>query len=146
MTEVIVRMTLTRYAIERLLYRSSQSPHRDAFILKGAALFAVWSQENTDVIYHRTRDVDFLGSGNFSNHAMIEAFREIARTPVEHDGLTFDADSANRRLSGDAVVSRAAPKIPVAAGKAVCRREYSGGALATRTRVDENLTFCKTAI
>ena len=30
---------LTRYALERLLYRLGKSPHADAFILKGALLF-----------------------------------------------------------------------------------------------------------
>jgi hypothetical protein len=35
-----VQLVLTRYAIERLLYRLSVSPHRDRFILKGEALVA----------------------------------------------------------------------------------------------------------
>ena len=34
---------LTRYAIERVLYRLSQSPHAEALVLKGATLFAVWT-------------------------------------------------------------------------------------------------------
>ena len=33
------QILLTRYALERLLYRLSVSPHRDRFILKGAMLF-----------------------------------------------------------------------------------------------------------
>ena len=36
--------TLTRYANERLLYRLARSPYRDQFVLKGAALFQVWSE------------------------------------------------------------------------------------------------------
>jgi hypothetical protein len=36
--------TLTQYANERLLYRLACSPHRDQFVLKGAALFQVWSE------------------------------------------------------------------------------------------------------
>ncbi len=31
---------LTRYALERLLFRLSVSPHKDRFILKGAMLYA----------------------------------------------------------------------------------------------------------
>ena len=31
-------LLLTRYAIERLLYRLSTTPHRDRFVLKGAML------------------------------------------------------------------------------------------------------------
>ncbi len=33
---------LTRFALERLLYRLSSSQHRDRFILKGAFLYAAW--------------------------------------------------------------------------------------------------------
>jgi hypothetical protein len=33
-------VTLTRYALERLLYRLSQSVHRDQFVIKGAMLFS----------------------------------------------------------------------------------------------------------
>ena len=36
------QILLTRYALERLLYRLSVSPHRDRFILKGAMLFVTW--------------------------------------------------------------------------------------------------------
>ena len=53
---------LTRYALERLLYRLSQSPHRDVFVLKGAMLFALWSDRR-----HRpTKDLDLLGQGDTS--------------------------------------------------------------------------------
>ena len=36
------QILLTRYALERLLYRLSISPDRDRFILKGAMLFVTW--------------------------------------------------------------------------------------------------------
>jgi hypothetical protein len=52
-------LTLTRYAVERFLYRLSLSPHAEKFVLKGAALFAVWAHQP----YRPTRDVDFLGKG-----------------------------------------------------------------------------------
>jgi len=35
-------LVLTRYAIERLLYRISVSNHADQFLLKGALLFDLW--------------------------------------------------------------------------------------------------------
>lgn len=35
-------LLLLRYGIERLLFRLSQSPHVDRFLLKGAMLFVVW--------------------------------------------------------------------------------------------------------
>lgn len=35
-------LLLSRFAIERLLYRLSVSPHAGNFVLKGALLFALW--------------------------------------------------------------------------------------------------------
>lgn len=35
-------LILTRYALERFLYRLSISAHRDHFLLKGALQFDVW--------------------------------------------------------------------------------------------------------
>ena len=51
-------LVLVRYGIERLLYRLSRSPHAEKFLLKGAMLFAIWS----DGTHRPTRDVDLLGS------------------------------------------------------------------------------------
>lgn len=39
------QLLLTRYGMERLLYRLSQSDYRDRFILKGAMLFTLWSEQ-----------------------------------------------------------------------------------------------------
>ena len=47
---------LTRYCLEQLLYRLSQSPHRQTFVLKGALLFALWS----DRPHRPTKDLDLL--------------------------------------------------------------------------------------
>ena len=33
---------LVRFALERMLYRLSQSAHADRFVLKGALLFTLW--------------------------------------------------------------------------------------------------------
>jgi hypothetical protein len=38
-------LLLTKYALERLLFRISQSEHKMAFILKGALLFELWTEE-----------------------------------------------------------------------------------------------------
>jgi hypothetical protein len=48
---------LTRYAMERLLYRISRSTHESTFILKGAMLFTVWSGHP----HRATKDIDLLG-------------------------------------------------------------------------------------
>mgnify|MGYP000306303607 CR=1 FL=1 len=47
---------LMRYGVERLLYRMMRSPHADAFVLKGAMLFAIWA----DKPHRPTQDLDLL--------------------------------------------------------------------------------------
>ena len=84
-------LVLIRYALERLLYRLSQSDFRNQFVLKGAMLFQVWI--NTP---HRpTRDLDLLGRGDPSLEHCQEVFREICRIPAEDDCLTFSADTVS---------------------------------------------------
>jgi predicted nucleotidyltransferase component of viral defense system len=80
------QILLTRYALERLLYRLSQSPHRHRFVLKGAMLFATW----VAAPFRPTRDLDLLGYGENSPEAIREAFREICGQPVTDDGVAFD--------------------------------------------------------
>jgi predicted nucleotidyltransferase component of viral defense system len=84
-------LVLIRYALERLLYRLSQSDFRDQFILKGAMLFQVW----TDTPHRPTRDLDLLGRGDPSLEHCQEVFQEICRIPVEDDGLIFSADTVS---------------------------------------------------
>lgn len=81
-------LILARYALERLLYRLSASPHGERFLLKGALLFSVWGIDD-----HRpTRDADLLGQGNSDPAALVVVFREICAMAGE-DGIAFDADS-----------------------------------------------------
>jgi hypothetical protein len=56
------QILLTRYALERLLYRLSRSEHRNRFILKGAMLFVTW----VEAPFRPTRDLDLLGYGDNS--------------------------------------------------------------------------------
>lgn len=82
-------LTLTRYALERLLYRIAQSAYGGQFILKGAMLFALWTKSR-----HRpTRDLDLLGFGEASRERLTLVFQELCRVDVEPDGLDFDPDS-----------------------------------------------------
>jgi len=80
------QILLTRYALERLLYRLSASPHRDRFILKGAMLFVTWVADP----FRPTRDLDLLGHGESDAEAIAETFRAICAQPVADDGVTFD--------------------------------------------------------
>ena len=86
--KVEFQQMLTRFALERLLYRLSISPHRDQFLLKGALLFDLWFEEP-----HRpTQDVDFLGFGPDDLPRIANMFRDICAIDVE-DGIAFDPTS-----------------------------------------------------
>lgn len=81
-------LVLTRFALERLLFRLSQSPHVDRFVLKGAMLMMSWFDDP-----HRgTRDLDLLGFGDRSEAAMLATFRDILAQDAE-DGVVFDPDT-----------------------------------------------------
>jgi len=79
---------LTRYALERLLYRLSLSPHRERFVLKGAMLMTTWIEDP----YRATRDADLLAFGDAAPEAMLAAFRDICAIPAD-DGVEFAPDT-----------------------------------------------------
>lgn len=81
-------LTLTRYALERFLYRLSTSGLRDRFWLKGALLFDLWF----GVPHRPTRDADFLGLGPQDAAALGGAMREVCAVPA-NDGMAFDPRS-----------------------------------------------------
>ena len=83
-------LMLVRFALERLLYRLSQSAHSDRFLLKGALLFALWY----DIPHRPTRDADLLGFGPSDLESIMQTFKEIASVVVE-DGIIFDPGSVN---------------------------------------------------
>ena len=88
--QIDVQVVLTRYFIERLLYRLAQSGEHDNFILKGAMLFNVWS----DTPYRPTKDLDLLGRGASDVDALVSRMAAICRTVVDDiDGVVFDAES-----------------------------------------------------
>ena len=86
-------LTLTRYGIERLLYRLVAAGHADQFILKGAQLLHVYSAER----YRPTRDLDLLGFGSDNPDRLANLFRELCTVHVEPDGLDFDANTVEAR-------------------------------------------------
>jgi predicted nucleotidyltransferase component of viral defense system len=80
-------LLLTRYALERFLYRLSTTDHRGNFVLKGAMLVTTWLQNP-----HRpTRDIDLLGFGNAQPEAILATFREVCALSAD-DGVEFDVD------------------------------------------------------
>lgn len=83
------QLLLERYALERFLYRLSQSPFRDRFILKGAMLFLLWSHAP----HRATRDLDLLGRVEPDLARVAEIFRSLCELRVADDGLRFQADT-----------------------------------------------------
>lgn len=82
-------LVLTRYAVERFLYRLSRSLYAEQFVLKGALLLLVWLGETL----RPTRDADLLGFGELSDDALTKIFREVCGVEVEPDAMAFLADT-----------------------------------------------------
>jgi hypothetical protein len=82
-------LLLTRYAMERFLYRLSLSPYAGQFVLKGAMMLQIWLPETG----RPTRDLDLLGFGDLTADRLREVFAAICDQPVESDGVNLLADS-----------------------------------------------------
>ena len=82
------QLVLDRYAVGRLLYRLSISPHREQFLLKGALLFALWF----DQPHRPTRDADLLGFGPPDPERLAALAAELCAIEAD-DGLRFDVGS-----------------------------------------------------
>ncbi|MEM7529988.1 MAG: nucleotidyl transferase AbiEii/AbiGii toxin family protein [Pseudomonadota bacterium] len=81
-------LVLTRFALERLLYRLSQSDHAERFVLKGAMLMMSWFDDP----YRGTRDLDLLGFGDPGEEVMLATFRDILSQNAD-DGVKFHPDT-----------------------------------------------------
>ncbi|MCP4414362.1 MAG: nucleotidyl transferase AbiEii/AbiGii toxin family protein [Gammaproteobacteria bacterium] len=84
---------LQYYAMERFLYRLSQSEHAEKFILKGALMLRVWESPE-----HRpTMDIDMLGKMNNEVGIICEQVADILNIDVE-DGLVFLLETLHGEL------------------------------------------------
>jgi len=92
-------LLLTKYALERILYRISQSKYRTVFVLKGVLLFELWTEQ----AHRPTRDADSLSQGE-NDPARLEAtFKEVCTTSVADDGMVFDPEGITaQRIKEDA--------------------------------------------
>lgn len=90
---------LQYYAMERFLYRLSQSAYSTHFILKGALMLRVWQSPE----YRPTMDIDMLGKTSNDEANIVSQIREVLNVPVDPDGLVFDASSIRaERITEDA--------------------------------------------
>lgn len=92
---------LQYFAIERFLFRLSQSPHAEKFILKGALMLRAWQAP----LFRPTMDIDMLGRNTRNEiENIITQIREICQLSVDReDGLQFDTDNiSGERITEDA--------------------------------------------
>jgi predicted nucleotidyltransferase component of viral defense system len=87
------------YALERWLYRLSQSKCAADFILKGALLLVAWRVP----VLRATRDIDLLAKTSNDLDFIKKVVSEICTTEVPEDGLIFDVGSVStERIAEDA--------------------------------------------
>ena len=114
---------LVRFALERILYRLSQSAHADHFLLKGALLFTLWY----DMPHRTTRDADLLGFGASDLESIAQTFRDIASVEVD-DGIVFDPASLSvEEIRKDAGYAGARVLITGEIAKARCKTQIDIG-------------------
>ena len=106
---------LSRYAIERFLYRLSISPVRDRYWLKGALLFELWFATPP----RPTHDADFLGFGpGRRREAGERSARDLWYRGRRCQGLRSELDPDRRdprggaRARGEARRSAATAEMP----------------------------------
>jgi predicted nucleotidyltransferase component of viral defense system len=91
---------LSRYAMERFLYRLTKSEHSEKFVLKGALLFMVWEP---DYDRRSTKDIDLLGFTENSLDNLATIAKEVCETTVKEDGIEFDGENMQvQRIKEDA--------------------------------------------
>lgn len=90
---------LQYYAMERFLYRLSQSAYADRFILKGALMLRAWHSPE----FRPTMDIDMLGRTSNKESSIVIQIREMIAVEVEPDGIAFDPESIHtERITEDA--------------------------------------------
>lgn len=81
---------LQYYMMERFLYRLSNSPYADNFILKGGLMLRVWNAPEI----RPTMDIDMLGKIENNTEVIIKTMKDICVAEIEFpDGVIFDAEN-----------------------------------------------------
>lgn len=78
---------LQYYAMERFLYRLSQSTHADRFVLKGALMLKVWRLPEL----RPTMDIDMLGKTSNEDTDIIKEIRSNTTLNKKQSRETFEA-------------------------------------------------------
>ncbi len=75
------------YAMERFLFRLSQTPWSDRLVVKGAVMLRVWDA----AVARPTRDIDFLGRVDNTPEAIRRIVAECLAIQLD-DGLAFESE------------------------------------------------------
>ena len=75
------------YAMERFLFRLSQTPWSDRLVVKGAVMLRVWDA----AVARPTRDIDFLGRVDNAPEAIRGIVAECLAIQLD-DGLAFESE------------------------------------------------------
>ena len=90
---------LQYFAMERFLYRLSQTEHADSFVLNGALLFRIWDIPDS----RATRDIDLLAYLDNSPENLAAIIRDVCAIDNVDDGLKFDPETVEaQRIKEDA--------------------------------------------
>jgi hypothetical protein len=115
---------LTNFCFERFLYRLGVSHLSDRFILKGAMLLRVWS----DQPYRATRDLDLLRRGESSFDAIRDDIRAVCATRVAPDAVEYDAGSlVIEAIRAEDEYAGARATLPASCGNARLRLQIDMG-------------------
>ncbi len=96
---VTFQQVLQQYAIERLLFRLSKSPHAQSVILKGALLLKTIGIPSA----RPTMDIDMLRVGKADEATLTALVKDCANVTAAPDGIAFLADSvAAEEITKDA--------------------------------------------
>jgi Nucleotidyl transferase AbiEii toxin, Type IV TA system len=130
-------LLLSRFAIERLLYRLSVSPHAGSFVLKGALLFALWY----DTPHRPTKDADLLGFGADDEDTLRNTFTTICAIDAD-DGARYEtADMRVAPIREDNVYGGLRLTIPAFIGSARLPVQVDIGFGDAITPGPENATY-----
>ena len=77
------------YVIERFLARLAVTPHKDTFLLKGAALLRAWEANPA----RPTMDIDLSIGRTLSVQEAVAVVTDCLGVDIEPDGLEFDPES-----------------------------------------------------
>ncbi len=98
------------YAMERFLYRLSQSPHANCFILKGALMLRIWKASQI----RPTMDIDMLGKTSKNKSDLISKVIDIFSVDIDSDGLSFfPEDITTEHITDDAEYQGIRIRFPV---------------------------------